>query len=143
VSRRSDRLTAQITGKAREVGPEEAHARAVLAITRRIHTREARRRRLQAELKKLAGDLRADRLELRAVLQRDSSITVDDPRLDLAGKADAIDAVQARVERRPADAVEQIQQEAYAAFGAENDGVLPEVDELRDPFSGAGKDGGQ
>jgi hypothetical protein len=123
VSRRNARLTAQITGKAREVGPEEAHARAVLAITRRIHTREARRRRLQAELKKLAGDLRADRLELRAVLQRDASITIDSPALELAGPATAIDAVQARYERAEAP--------------------QPTTAQIEDVFGGAGKDGGQ
>jgi hypothetical protein len=126
---RNARLTAAITGKGREVGPEEAHARAVLAITRRIHTREARRRRLQAELKKLGQDLRADRLELRAVLQRDASISIDSPVLELAGQADAIDAVHARLERPTA---------APAVCEART-----EVVRDQDPFGGAGKDGGQ
>jgi hypothetical protein len=43
-------------------------------------------------------ELRAKRRELRAVLQRDSSIAVDDERLELAGRADAIDATQSRQE---------------------------------------------
>ena len=98
---RRPRLQAVLTGKAstsKDVGPEAAHERNVLAITRRIHSKTARLRRLTAEAKQLRAELRADRRELRLVLQRDASITTEDRRLELAGGSDAIDAVNARGE---------------------------------------------
>ena len=94
--RRGDRLTAQMTERATErtIGPEEAHARNVLAVTGRIHRKSARLRVIMAEAKRLRAELRQDRRELRAVLQRDSSVT--ESQLDIAGRADAIDANEAR-----------------------------------------------
>jgi hypothetical protein len=93
------RIQAQITGKARETAIE-THEKNVLAITRAIHRLHTRRKHLQAELKRIGADLRLRRRELRAVLQRDSSIThEDDRRLQLAGKADAIDATDAAREQ--------------------------------------------
>jgi hypothetical protein len=91
------RLTAVLTGKAREVGAEEAHARNVLAITGRIHRKERRVRTIAAELKRLRQELRHDKRELRAVLQRSSTVTVE--QLETAGGADAVDALNARTER--------------------------------------------
>jgi hypothetical protein len=140
MARRSDRLTAAITGKAREVGPEEAHARTLLALGRVITQMEKRMREATATAKRLKKELRGKRREFRVLAQRNSSISLE--QLEVGGKADGVDrAVALSEQRRPADVVEQIQQEAYAAFGAENDGVLPEVDELGDVFGGAGKDG--
>jgi hypothetical protein len=71
----------------------------VLAITRRIHSKAARVRKLTAEVKRLHRELRHDRRELRFVLQRDAAMGIDDARLDAAGHADAIDAVTAHHER--------------------------------------------
>jgi len=88
---RRPRLQAAITGKAgkqRELGPEASHERNVLAITRRIHTKAARLRRLTEEAKQLRAELRADRRELRLVLEA-------------GGKCDAVDAVINRQERGP------------------------------------------
>lgn len=103
---RGSALSAVLTGRAaKAIKPIDAHERNVLAITRRIHTAQGRLRSLAAEAKRLRQQLRADRRELRSVLQRDSSIDVatDRPaaaRLALAGHADAIDAVNAQQERR-------------------------------------------
>jgi hypothetical protein len=99
---RRPRLQAAITGKAgkqRELGPEASHERNVLAITRRIHTKAARLRRLTEEAKQLRAELRADRRELRLVLQRSSSFTFE--QLEAGGKCDAVDAVINRQERGP------------------------------------------
>jgi hypothetical protein len=97
---RTARLSAVLSGGAREVGADEAHARNVLIITGKIHKKRARLRALVAEVKRLRRELRRDRHELRLVLQRDSTIrTEDDPALQAGGRADAIDAVQARGER--------------------------------------------
>jgi hypothetical protein len=92
----SPRLTAALTGKGREVGPEEAHVRTVLAITSKVHRKQARLKALLAEVKRLRRELRHDRRELRAVLQRTPAVT--DAQLELAGGADAIDAVNHRLE---------------------------------------------
>lgn len=101
-SSRTARLSAVVTGRAREwgVGPSEAHARTVLAITRRIHRATDRVRQLRSDLRSLQGELRFARRELRAVLQRDATTTSEeDPRLAVAGRADAIDATTHRSER--------------------------------------------
>lgn len=88
------RIQATITGNAGKATPIETHERNVLAITRAIHRLASRRKRLQTELKAIATELRARRRELRAVLQHDSTVGhEDDRRLQLAGKADAIDRV--------------------------------------------------
>lgn len=71
------RLTAALTGRAKEVGPEEAHRRNVLAITRRIHAKTRKRASLRREIQRLTRELREDRRELRIVLQRDSTIGID------------------------------------------------------------------
>lgn len=94
---RTARLTAVVTGKAKTIGPIEAHERNVLAITRRIHRLLADRSMYRRKLKEVGDELREKRRELRAVLQRESSIA--DDTLDLAGRADAIDATNARLER--------------------------------------------
>jgi hypothetical protein len=94
----SPRLTAAITGKGREVGAEEAHVRSVLAITGKVHRKQARLRALVVEIKRLRRELRHDKRELRAVLQRTPVVT--DEQLELAGGADAVDAVNARLEQR-------------------------------------------
>lgn len=95
------RIQAQITGKAKVIGAIEAHERNVLAITRAVVTLEAKARVLTRQLAETRTALKAKRRELRAVLQRDSSITPEtaDDRLPIAGKADAIDATLARIER--------------------------------------------
>lgn len=87
-SSRRARLTAALTGKAKTVGPEEAHARNVLAITARIHKREARIREIGRELKRLRAQNRQDRRELRAVLQRNTDMGLDRA---TTGEPDAID----------------------------------------------------
>lgn len=98
----SARLEAVVKGidRTRDVGPEEAHARNVMAITGRIHKRQARLRAITREAARLRKELKADRRELRAVLQRDSSVTEE--RLALAGKADAADRAVALAEQRGA-----------------------------------------
>jgi hypothetical protein len=98
---RTARLSAVVTGRARErgIGPEEAHVRNVVAITRRIHRATDRVRVLKAELRSLQGELRFARRELRVALQRDATITAVDLRLEAAGCADAIDATAHRSER--------------------------------------------
>lgn len=92
------RLSAVVSGRGREAGPLEAHERNVLAITKRIHGKEQRVRALLAQVKRLRQELRFDRREFRAVLQRDPAPSLD--RLELAGRADAVDAVEAAQERR-------------------------------------------
>lgn len=88
------RLQAVITGRAGKLGPIESHERNVLAITRAIHKLTRRLATLRREAAATRLELRARRREFRAVLQRDSSITMEvDSRLELAGRADAIDAV--------------------------------------------------
>lgn len=96
---RRARLQAAITGRAKAIGPTEAHERNVLAITKRIHTKSARLRALTKELKALRSELRFDRRELRAVLQRDASIGVDGDAYAAAGSPDAIDIAEHRRER--------------------------------------------
>ena len=100
---RTARLSAAMHKRAKvakEIGPKESHARNVLAITKRIHAKEAMRRQLNASIKKLSKELRAERRELRLVLQRDSTVFEADSRLlDIAGKADAIDASTNRREQ--------------------------------------------
>lgn len=95
MARLGNRLTAQITERFRtsDIGPEEAHVRNVTAITRRIHNGVNKIKSLNKELKQLKAQLKADRRELRAVLQRDSKIT--EAQMELSGKADAVDAIQA------------------------------------------------
>lgn len=90
------RIQGVITGKTRAVGPIEAHERTVLAVTRRIHTLERERREIQQRGKRIAVELRHKRRELRALLQRDSSITEE--QTEISGKADAVDASEARRE---------------------------------------------
>ena len=85
------RIQALMTGNQGKMGPAEAHERNVLAITRRIHTLTMKRAKLRQQADACTKELRASRRELRAVLQRDSSITEEDNRLHLAGRADAID----------------------------------------------------
>ena len=99
------RLTAIITGKAREVGPAAAHEKTVLAITRRIHKKEQQLREASATVKRLRKELRADRRELRVILQRSSEFTTE--QLEVAGNADAVDAVNARLEQ-PAPAPREL-----------------------------------
>lgn len=94
------RIQAQITGKAKPVGAIEAHERNVLAITRRIHTLALKERTLAKQLADVRAERKAKRRELRAVLQRDSSIAEDSPALALAGKADAVDAATAHATNR-------------------------------------------
>lgn len=89
MTRRGARLTAAITGKGREVGAEKAHELNVLALGRKIAGKERRLRELARERKRLQQELRADRRELRAVLQRKSDVTLE--QLELAGKADGAD----------------------------------------------------
>lgn len=96
--RPSARLNAQVTGKAREVGPAEAHERNVLAVTRRIHTKQRRLREALATVKRLRQELRHDRRELRAVLQHKADVT--DEQLEVAGKADGVDRAVALAEAR-------------------------------------------
>jgi hypothetical protein len=98
--RASVRLEAVVQGKSREreIGPEEAHARNVMAITGRIHKKQARLRAITREAARLRKELRADKRELRAVLQRDPHATVE--QLELAGKADAADRAIAIAESR-------------------------------------------
>jgi hypothetical protein len=92
------RLQAQLTGgkESRDIGLEEAHARTVLAITRKIHKGEARARVLSKELKTIRVELRRDRRELRIILQRDPNATRVS--LEAAGPPDAIDASEHRRE---------------------------------------------
>src|SRR4051812_26841833 len=101
MSRTTERLTAQITGKGREAVSQEAHARTVLAITGKIHRKAARLRALTSELKRLRRELRRDRTELRIILQRDTTMTLEgsDDLLELAGQANAVDASTSRLER--------------------------------------------
>lgn len=86
------RIQRVITGQANRPGPIESHERNVLAITRRIHTLERRRTTLKQQIAAVNTELKTKRRELRAVLQRDSSIETDEnPKLAVAGRADAID----------------------------------------------------
>lgn len=95
------RIQAQITGKGREVGAIEAHERNVMAVSRRIVTLEQKARALAKQLADVKAELKAKRRELRAVLQRDATITTEDaPALALAGKADAVDAAAAHATNR-------------------------------------------
>lgn len=93
------RIQRTITGQRAPRGPVETHERNVLAITRRIHTLERKRRDLRAALDEVATELRFKRRELRAALQRDASIVADDARLAVAGAADAIDGAEHHRER--------------------------------------------
>lgn len=95
------RIQGQITGKAREVGPIEAHERNVLAVSKRIVNLALKVRTLQRQLKEARAEMKAKRRELRAILQRDPNATEDTPALGLGGKADAVDASLALVEARP------------------------------------------
>jgi hypothetical protein len=94
------RIQSTITGQAGKLGAIEAHERNVIAITRRMHTLNAKIRTLSKQLADARTELRAKRRELRAVLQRDSSITEDSEILEPAGKADAADAASHRAETR-------------------------------------------
>jgi hypothetical protein len=95
------RIQATITGRAGpKARPVNDHERNVMAVTRAIHTLTAERKRLKARLRDVAGLLRFKRRELRALLQRDATVTPEnaDDRLAEAGKADAIDAAAAKLE---------------------------------------------
>jgi hypothetical protein len=83
------RLTAVITGRAREVGPIEAHERTVLAAARKVEQLARRRRELTAELKRTATALRVAKREFRLLLQRHPDATLE--QLEAAGRADAAD----------------------------------------------------
>lgn len=91
---------AVVTGKegSKPLGPEEAHVKNVTAITRYIFTLERQLRANRQEHKTLTVNLRAARRELRAVLQRDTRMTLD-AQAELAGVPDAIDAAEHRRER--------------------------------------------
>lgn len=95
---RHARLSAVVTGRGKVVGAIEAHERNVLAITRSIHRLAGERNQLQKRLREITDELRFKRRELRAVLQRDSSITEESAVLDVAGRSDAIDAHAHRLE---------------------------------------------
>lgn len=82
----------------RTIGTEEAHARNVEAIGRKIARLLAEQTRLRKRGKEVSTELRATRRELRAVLQRDSRMTEDQALL--AGQPDAIDASEAARERK-------------------------------------------
>jgi hypothetical protein len=90
------------TGKAKVIGAEEAHARNVEAIARRIAKRETRIRQIMRELKTLRLQNRQDRRELRAVLQRkpiDIENEIQARVHDVAGMPDAIDISEHHRER--------------------------------------------
>lgn len=109
------RIQATITGKGKTVGPVESHERNVLAISRRVVALEKAVKTLKRELIEAQLELRFKRRELRAVLQRDSTMGLDtngvcshcaipgcegDCRISKAGQADAIDAAEARREKQ-------------------------------------------
>ena len=106
------RIQAQITGQAREVGPAEAHERNVLAITRRIHTKQRKLREALAAVKRLRQELRHDKRELRGVLQRSPVVTEE--QLETAGKADGVDRSVALAEARKPTRVELTDEERQA-----------------------------
>lgn len=95
------RLQAAITGKGKEMDSQEAHARNVKAITRRIHTLTmdiaAEHKKIRAAKERIRVNRKEKRTrerELRAVLQRDSSMGIeseDHPVMIAGGKADATD----------------------------------------------------
>lgn len=91
------RLTAVITGRAREVGPIEAHERTVLAAARKVEQLARRKRELTAELKRTATSLRLAKREFRLLLQRHPDATLE--QLELAGKADGADRAIALADR--------------------------------------------
>lgn len=118
------RLQAQLTGKAstrtRDVGPEEAHYRNVRAINKRIDKRDGRIKQILRELKGLRMANRADRRELRAVLQRDSRVTESDVDvIRFAGRPDAIDISSHRRER------ETVKQTTCRHCGQDIEGFAP------------------
>ena len=94
------RIQAVMTGKQGRIGPQEAHERNVLAIGRAIYRMERQRLTLRRQLASIQQELRAKRRELRQVLQRNSSMSIEEesPALAAAGAADAIDAAEAKRE---------------------------------------------
>jgi hypothetical protein len=99
MARRGQRLTAAITGKAREVGFAEAHTRTLLALGRKIAGKERKLREARALVKRLQRELRIDRREFRALSFRDGAITLE--QLEVGGKADGADRAIALSEQPP------------------------------------------
>lgn len=92
------RLQAAITGRAREVGPIEAHERTVMAVAAKITRRKRRIRELLAALKAERRTLKHEKREFRALLQRSSTVTEE--QLAVAGHADGADRAIALAEHR-------------------------------------------
>jgi chromosome segregation ATPase len=112
---RTARLTAALTGCAREVGPIEAHERTVLAVAAKIERGRRRLRELTREVERLRKQLRHDRREFRALLQRNSSVTEE--QLELAGRADGVDRAVALADARPRGVVERMTDEGSIGTG--------------------------
>lgn len=96
------RIQIALTGRgAKLAASAEAHEKNVLAITRRIHTLDGKIKALSKQLADAKAERKHKRRELRAVLQRDATMGIDDEdRLTTAGKADAVDGAVAHAERR-------------------------------------------
>lgn len=62
---KGDRLTAALTGKGRELSPQESKRRNIMAVARRVTSLERRVKRLLRDLKQARKDLRFARREFK------------------------------------------------------------------------------
>lgn len=91
---RRGRLSAQLHGKAKEVGPEEARVRSVLSHARKVTTLETKLRNLNREVKTTKRELKGARKILRALIQSDKDMALEDQMV--RQEEDRIEAGQAR-----------------------------------------------